>query len=48
MSADDRPDRRPDRRKEPPFPEGENPYVPPTYYLLFIALLALVIAATFL
>lgn len=38
----------PDRRNDPPFAEGENPYVPPGYYLLSIGVLALVIAATFL
>lgn len=41
-------DRRTDRRIDPPFPDGENPYVPPFYYLALIAVLALVIAATFL
>ena len=41
-------DRRPDRRIDPPFPQGENPYIPPYYYLALIAALALVIAATFL
>lgn len=41
-------DRRPDRRIDPPFPEGENPYIPPFYYLALIAVLALVIGATFL
>ena len=41
-------DGRPDRHTDPPFPDGENPYVPPFYYLALIAVLALVIAATFL
>jgi hypothetical protein len=41
-------DRRTDRRSDPPFAEGENPYIPPSYYLLSIGVLALVIAATLL
>lgn len=41
-------DGRPDRRIDPPLPDGENPYIPPVYYLVLIAVLALVIAATFL
>jgi len=41
-------DRRSRRRDDSPFPDGENPYVPPFYYLALIAVLALVIVATFL
>jgi hypothetical protein len=41
-------DRRSDRRSDPPFDDGENPYIPPYYYLVLIAALALLIAATLL
>lgn len=42
------PDRDPKRRDDPPFADGENPYFPPSYYLVLIGALALVIGATFL
>jgi len=40
--------RRTEQRNDPPFADGENPYVPPIYYLVVIAVLALVVLATFL
>ena len=40
--------RRSDRREDPPFADGENPYIPPYYYLVVIAVLTCAILATFL
>ncbi|MDK9695435.1 MAG: hypothetical protein OEL76_03500 [Siculibacillus sp.] len=39
-------DGRPGRKSEPTFAEGENPYVPPIWYLATIGALALVVLAT--